>query len=179
MARPIYITLAIVSLLAAILTGFDAPAAWLFALLVPAWMLAIADSRQVEHSLWRNFPLIRRARWSAETLRPFGRQYFIEFETDGAPISRMFRSIVYQRVYRYHDETVHALVDLLSSSGLEVPADLERSHIFRRVDQHEILRYDQISPPVTAGEFLRPPYPEPYADVNEIASSRDFAGAER
>ena len=32
-----------------------------------------------------------------ETLRPFVQQYFIETETGGAPISRMLRSIAYQR----------------------------------------------------------------------------------
>lgn len=71
---------------------------WVFlALIVPAWVLALQDSLQAEHSLRRNFPLLGRARWAAEFLRPFVRQYFIESDTDGAPISRMFRSIVYQR----------------------------------------------------------------------------------
>jgi len=70
---------------------------WLLVLIVPAWMLALRDSLQQEHSLRRNFPLFGRARWLAELLRPFVRQYFIESETDGAPVSRMFRSIVYQR----------------------------------------------------------------------------------
>ena len=32
-----------------------------------------------------------------EHLRPFIRQYLLESDTDGAPISRMFRAIVYQR----------------------------------------------------------------------------------
>lgn len=71
---------------------------WLVVLLlVPAWGLALHDSVQTEHSLRRNFPLVGRARWLAEFLRPFFRQYFIESDTDGAPINRMFRSIVYQR----------------------------------------------------------------------------------
>lgn len=70
---------------------------WLLILVVPGWMLAIQDSRQDEHSLRRNFPWVGRARWVAEFARPFVRQYFMESETDGAPVSRMFRSIVYQR----------------------------------------------------------------------------------
>ena len=52
---------------------------------------------QTEHSLRRNFPLVSRGRWFMEWLRPFFRQYFFESETDGAPVSRMFRSVVYQR----------------------------------------------------------------------------------
>lgn len=70
---------------------------WLLVIVAPAWGLARQDSQQQEHSLRRNFPLLGRARWLADFVRPFVRQYFIESETDGAPISRMFRSIVYQR----------------------------------------------------------------------------------
>ncbi len=42
-------------------------------------------------------PSIGRGRWIMEEIRPFIRQYFVESDTDGAPISRMFRSVVYQR----------------------------------------------------------------------------------
>lgn len=52
---------------------------------------------QTKHSIRRNFPLIGRARWLMEFARPFIRQYFIESDMDGAPINRMFRSVIYQR----------------------------------------------------------------------------------
>lgn len=100
MAKIIYFWLGIITLAALALTWYWPIAGWLFALLVPAWLLALNDSLQDEHSLRRNFPLISRARWIAEYLRPFVRQYFIESEIDGAPINRMFRSIVYQRAKR-------------------------------------------------------------------------------
>jgi glutamate synthase domain-containing protein 2 len=103
MAKTIYTWLAAVTLGTAVLAWFWGFAGWLFALLIPAWVLAALDSLQHEHSLRRNFPLLSRARWIAEYLRPFVRQYFIESETDGAPISRMFRSIVYQRAKRDDD----------------------------------------------------------------------------
>jgi glutamate synthase domain-containing protein 2 len=103
MAKTIYTWLAAATLAAAVLAWFWGFAGWLFVVLVPAWALAAFDSLQNEHSLRRNFPLISRARWIAEYLRPFVRQYFIESETDGAPISRMFRSIVYQRAKRDDD----------------------------------------------------------------------------
>ncbi|KXJ58065.1 MAG: glutamate synthase [Alteromonas sp. Nap_26] len=59
--------------------------------------LAVHDAFQTKHAILRNFPLIGRARWSIESLRPYIQQYIIETETSGAPISRMFRAIVYQR----------------------------------------------------------------------------------
>ncbi|MCW8108407.1 FMN-binding glutamate synthase family protein [Alteromonas ponticola] len=73
----------------------------------PAWILlfltgfllltAVFDSIQKEHTVLRNFPLIGRVRWTIEGLRPYIQQYLIEDNTSGKPISRMMRSIVYQR----------------------------------------------------------------------------------
>ncbi len=98
MSREVYIVLGIVTLLVIVFGAvFSAGFFWLVLLLVPVWLLALQDSIQEEHTLRRNFPLLGRARWLAEFLRPFVRQYFIESDTDGAPINRMFRSIVYQR----------------------------------------------------------------------------------
>lgn len=71
---------------------------WCFFLLVLAsFCIGVYDMQQTKHSIRRNFPLVGRGRWFMEGLRPFVRQYLLESETDGAPINRMFRSIVYQR----------------------------------------------------------------------------------
>ncbi|PCJ22079.1 MAG: FMN-binding glutamate synthase family protein [Gammaproteobacteria bacterium] len=70
---------------------------WVFLLLVPIASIALYDVSQKSHSLWRNFPVIGRSRWLMERFRPFIRQYFLESDTDGTPINRMFRSVVYQR----------------------------------------------------------------------------------
>jgi hypothetical protein len=82
----------------------------------------------------------------------------------------------YQRVYRFHDETVHALIDLLSSSGLTDSRLLSRAHVYRRIDQRTVLRYDELFPPVDPGSFLEPPYPEPYAELLQHASAKSFGG---
>ena len=68
-----------------------------FALLLAGLAVGVYDMVQTEHSIRRNFPLVGRGRWFMEWVRPFIRQYLMESETDGAPINRMFRSIVYQR----------------------------------------------------------------------------------
>ena len=73
------------------------PALWLLLLLLPMLIVGVYDLFQVKHSIRRNFPLFGRGRWIMEDIRPFIRQYFIESDTDGAPINRMFRSIIYQR----------------------------------------------------------------------------------
>lgn len=70
---------------------------WLLIPTVIAIAIGFYDMQQKRHSLRRNFPFIGRGRWVLEFFRPFLRQYLLESETDGVPISRMFRSVVYQR----------------------------------------------------------------------------------
>ncbi|WP_019616495.1 FMN-binding glutamate synthase family protein [Psychromonas ossibalaenae] len=72
-------------------------ALWLFALALPLIITGIYDIHQSKHALLRNFPVIGRMRWVVEYIRPYLRQYLFESETDGVPISRMFRSVIYQR----------------------------------------------------------------------------------
>ena len=79
------------------LAFFWAPVLWLFVLVVPAILVGVYDMQQTTHTLWRNFPLIGRGRWVLEFIRPFLRQYLLESDTDGTPVNRMFRSVVYQR----------------------------------------------------------------------------------
>lgn len=84
--------------LAALSLSLLAPAiAWALLLTLPLLFIAIYDSRQSKHAILRNFPLLGRARWIIESARPFIQQYILETDTGGAPISRMFRNIVYQR----------------------------------------------------------------------------------
>jgi glutamate synthase domain-containing protein 2 len=73
------------------------PFIWL--LLPVLFLVAIGfyDMWQVKHTIWRNFPVIGRGRMLIEILRPPFQQYFVESETDGRPVNRMFRSVVYQR----------------------------------------------------------------------------------
>lgn len=80
-----------------IIALFWSPVLWSLLLLMPVLMLGLYDMLQTKHTLWRNFPVIGRIRWLLEGIRPMIRQYFIESDTDGLPVSRVFRSVVYQR----------------------------------------------------------------------------------
>ncbi|QTH59192.1 FMN-binding glutamate synthase family protein [Corynebacterium hindlerae] len=59
--------------------------------------LAVYDFVQPKHSIRRNFPVVGRARWIAESLRAPVQQYFVESDTDGAPFDRETRTMVYQQ----------------------------------------------------------------------------------
>jgi glutamate synthase domain-containing protein 2 len=96
--RSTFVFVSILSLLIIVILSLWKEEAW-FLLLIVAPLIAIGfyDMLQTKHSLRRNFPLIGRGRWFMEFVRPFIRQYFIESDIDGAPVNRMFRSVVYQR----------------------------------------------------------------------------------
>ena len=69
-------------------------------LLIPVTMLilvSIWDSVQARHSLRRNYPLVGRARWFFESLRPYLRSYIVESDLDGRPFSHNERALVYAR----------------------------------------------------------------------------------
>ena len=70
---------------------------WALVILLPIVILGFYDMFQSKHAIMRNFPILGRLRYVMEDLRPKMYQYFIESETNGTPINRIFRSIVYQR----------------------------------------------------------------------------------
>lgn len=76
----------------------ETPFAWTGVILFgPLALLGLTDLFQTQHTLWRNFPLLGRLRWVAETLRPFFRSYVVESETEGRPFNHEQRAMVYRR----------------------------------------------------------------------------------
>lgn len=74
-----------------------------FILIGPIIYMGVHDMVQSGQSLKRNFPLAGRLRYVLEDLRPKIQQYFIESDTDGVPINRNDRSVIYQRAKRQID----------------------------------------------------------------------------
>jgi glutamate synthase domain-containing protein 2 len=77
----------------------------LFVVVVPLIGMGVADIVQTKQSIRRNFPLLGRLRYVFEDLRPKIQQYFIEGDTDGLPINRNDRSVIYQRAKKQIDTT--------------------------------------------------------------------------
>jgi len=76
-----------------------------------------------------------------------------------------------QRVARYQRETLHALLDLASSAGLDSPTELDRSHIYRRIDQQRVCRYDELFPLPARGAWLAATTADPvYRHLREAAA---------
>lgn len=76
---------------------------WSFVLLGPVLLLGTYDMLQTKHTIIRNFPVLGRGRYVLEEWRPKLYQYFIESDTNGTPINRIYRSVVYQRAKKERD----------------------------------------------------------------------------
>jgi len=76
---------------------------FLFILVVPVIFIGIQDITQKKQSIRINFPVLGRLRYVFEDLRPKIQQYFVESDTDGAPINRNERSVIYQRAKKQVD----------------------------------------------------------------------------
>lgn len=70
---------------------------WL--LIIVGFLICVGfyDMLQHEHSILRNFPVLGHFRYMFEFISPEIQQYFIERHTDGRPIPRNHRNLVYRR----------------------------------------------------------------------------------
>lgn len=59
-----------------------------------------------------------------------------------------------ERVYRFHQQTLEALRELVQAAGLMHPGQLTASHIVRRVADHEVKLLSTLLPIVKPGELL-------------------------
>ncbi len=102
--REAFITIAIITL---VIIGSISivwkPILWSLLFFGPLILLGISDIFQKKHTIKNNFPIIGHGRYLLEKIRPEIMQYFVETETEGAPINRMFRSLVYQRAKKTND----------------------------------------------------------------------------
>ena len=73
------------------------PARWFYVLTLALIGLGLYDMAQRRHTILRLYPVIGHIRFLFESIRKEIQQYFVESDVDGTPVSREFRSLVYQR----------------------------------------------------------------------------------
>ena len=78
-------------------------ALWILGFLSPLILLGFYDMFQSKHAIRRNFPVIGHVRYLLEDIRPEIMQYFVETDTEGRPINRIHRSLIYQRAKHVND----------------------------------------------------------------------------
>lgn len=126
----------IVVLLVLVWAYFWIDALFAFFLVGPFIYMGFSDLLQKQQSIRRNFPLLGRLRYVFEDFRPKIQQYFVESDTDGSPINRNDRSVIYQRAKKQIDTTPFGTQLDVYTEGYEwmshsiVPLD------FHKIDHH-------------------------------------------
>lgn len=118
--RQIFVTSSIIALaaVAAIYLVWP-PVLWSLVVLLPIILLGIRDMMQNHHAIRKNFPVIGNFRYMLEKVRPEIMQYFVETDTDGSPINRLHRSLIYQRAKNKVDTRPFGTQRNVYSSGYE------------------------------------------------------------
>jgi len=136
MRKNFVIVSTIVMLLIGVWAYFWIDALFAFFVVGPFIFMGYYDMIQTKQSIKRNFPLFGRLRYVFEDLRPKIQQYFVESDTDGLPINRNDRSVIYQRAKKQIDTTPFGTQMDVYAEGYEwmshsiVPLD------FHAIDHH-------------------------------------------
>ncbi len=103
-ARKVFVILsAALPALILAMSWFWPSAFWALMIILPLIGLGVYDMLQRTHTILRLYPVIGHIRFLFESIRPEIQQYFVESDTNGTPISREFRSLVYQRAKKQRD----------------------------------------------------------------------------
>jgi glutamate synthase domain-containing protein 2 len=78
------------------------------------------------------------------------------------------------RVYNFQYKTVLAAMDIMTSAGISSPQEINRTHIYRRVSQEQVKRYDEVFPLVQSCAFVHGSVPERYELDLAEASAHSF-----
>jgi len=85
-----------------------------------------------------------------------------------------------ERVYRFHQNTLHALRELVQAAGLQHPSQITAAHIVRRTADGEVRLLQRLLPTVAPGALLAAmrgdgPWPHNvFSQYWPLASSRSF-----
>ena len=80
------------------------------------------------------------------------------------------------RVWRFHENTLEALKELVQAAGLKHPGDITASHIVRRVSHQEVRLLSNVLAFITPGSLLDGDHPHPvYQSYWHLASADSFA----
>ncbi len=118
--RQFFIIISIASLLAILLLAhFWDDIYVLLWLIVPLVAVGLYDIIQRQHTILRLYPVIGHFRFLFESIRPEIQQYFVESNTNGMPINREFRDLIYQRAKGQRDTRPFGTVFDVYRNGYE------------------------------------------------------------
>ncbi len=114
-----FISIVILPMAIFVSSGYWSAANWLFLLVIPLIFLGLYDVMQRKHTVLRLYPIIGHVRYLFELIRPEIQQYFVESDTNGQPVNREFRSLVYQRAKGQRDTRAFGTIFNVYRNGYE------------------------------------------------------------
>jgi glutamate synthase domain-containing protein 2 len=132
-----------------------------FVLVGPLIYMGIVDMIQTRQSIKRNFPLLGRLRYVFEDMRPKIQQYFVESDTDGAPINRNERSVIYQRAKKQVDTIPFGTQLNVYAEGYEW-----MTHSIAPLDHHKIEQSPRV---LFGGSRCKQPYAASVLNVSAMS----------
>lgn len=138
------------------------PGAWkLMFFLGPVLLLGYYDFFQKKRAIARNFPVFGRTRYLMEWARPKIFQYFIEPDSEGKPLNRLHRSVIYQRAKHEKDTTPFGTQLNLYAEGYEW-----MNHSIGALDHHDLDADPRV---IVGGANCKQPYAASLFNVSAMS----------
>ncbi len=102
-----------------IISFYWSPIYWSYIVFAPLIIIGWIDVLQKTHTIRKLYPVIGRLRYIFESIRPEIQQYFVESDTNGTPVSREFRSLIYQRAKGDRDTRPFGTIFDVNRDGYE------------------------------------------------------------
>lgn len=138
-----------------------APALWSLVIVLPLITLGTYDMLQVKHTILRNYPIVGHFRYLLERFRPEIMQYFVETDTQGRPINRLLRSMVYERAKNENDTTPFGTQEDVYVQGYEW---MEHSIYAKNFDE-----LDQNPRVTVGGKDCKQPYSSSLLNISAMS----------
>jgi glutamate synthase domain-containing protein 2 len=161
MRKIFVISSVIVTALILLWAYFWIDALFAFVIVGPIIYMGIADMVQTKQSIKRNFPFLGRLRYVFEDMRPKIQQYFVESDTDGSPINRNERSVIYQRAKKQIDTIPFGTQLNVYSEGYEW-----MTHSIAPLDHHKI---DSSPRVIFGGSKCKQPYSASVLNISAMS----------
>ncbi len=157
-----FIFLSIITIIATVaIYQFWTPVIWSFLITLPLILVGIYDINQKGKTILRNFPILGHFRYMLEAIRPEIMQYFVETDTEGRPINRMFRSLIYQRAKNVNDTVPFGTQMDVYRSGYEW-----MDHSMYAVDETKIDHSPRI---LVGGKDCKQPYSASLLNISAMS----------
>lgn len=111
--------LAVLILLEVSFAFFWLPGLWSLTVVIPLALTGLKDVFNKRQAIKRNFPIVGKLRYFFESIRPEIMQYFVETDTEGRPINRIYRALVYRRAKKVNDTTPFGTQEYVYRAGYE------------------------------------------------------------